>query len=365
MEILPIYQALLKQEEDGIYCVSLVDDPATQSNFMTFSKDIAELQKYSIQDDEKHIVSGVIMVAERPIYRRAGDFEFFVVFSKETLADMAKRMLKNGFQNNISVQHNGVPVEGVSLIELYIKDTEKGINPNFLDDVPEGSLIGSYKVENEELWQEIKKGEFKGFSIEALNTLEYTGIDMQKFNKVKKHKTTMAKLKEKLKKLLMEFASVETDKGTLNYDELAVGAEVFDENDEPAADGEYLTEEKVIVVAEGKITEIRDREVEETAEEVQVETEAAEEEEVVEETTETVEETVADEPEDELRKEIDELKAQVAAIREELDALKETVAAISNEPATESVVETFKRADRNENTGNKKIDNLRRIVNAR
>lgn len=362
--ILPIYKALLKQDDDCIYAVSLVDDPATQSNFMLFSKD-REIEKFSVQDEEKHLISGVLMLCDTPIYRRQGDFEFYVMFDRETLEGMAKRMLENGFQNNVNLMHNGVLVEGVSLVEIYIKDSAKGISPNFVEDVPDGTLMGTYKVENEEIWSAVKSGDFKGFSIEALNTFEYTGIDMQKFNKVKKHKTTMAKLKEKLKKLLMEFASVETDKGTLNYDELAVGAEVFDENDEPAADGEYLTEEKVIVVAEGKITEIRDREVEETAEEVQVETESAEEEEVVEETTETVEETVADEPEDELRKEIDELKAQVAAIREELDALKETVAAISNEPAVESVEETFRRVDAGEPTGNKKLDNLRRIVNAR
>lgn len=75
----------------------------------------------------------------------------------------------------------------------------------------------------------------------------------------------MSKLKEQLKKLLQEFASINTDKGEIFYEgELAVGIEIFDDNDNPLADGEYATEEKVIVVADGKVTEIREKEVVET-----------------------------------------------------------------------------------------------------
>lgn len=64
----------------------------------------------------------------------------------------------------------------------------------------------------------------------------------------------------KLAKLLLKFAEVETDKGLLTYEgELVVGNEVFIERDGeliPAEDGEYVAEDKTIVVKDGKIAEI-------------------------------------------------------------------------------------------------------------
>ena len=64
----------------------------------------------------------------------------------------------------------------------------------------------------------------------------------------------------KLARMVMKFAEVETDKGLLTYEgELVVGNEVFIEKDGeliPAEDGEYVTEDKTIVVKDGKIAEI-------------------------------------------------------------------------------------------------------------
>ena len=64
----------------------------------------------------------------------------------------------------------------------------------------------------------------------------------------------------KLSRMVMTFAEVETDKGLLTYEgELVVGNEVFIEKDGeliPAEDGEYVAEDKTIVVKDGKIAEI-------------------------------------------------------------------------------------------------------------
>lgn len=71
----------------------------------------------------------------------------------------------------------------------------------------------------------------------------------------------------KLRKSLLQLAEAQTDKGVLVAEsELVEGVEVFieDENGEwiPAADGEYATEDKIIVVADGKVAEIKDKEPE-------------------------------------------------------------------------------------------------------
>lgn len=71
-----------------------------------------------------------------------------------------------------------------------------------------------------------------------------------------------------LKFVMAKLASEKTDKGELSFEgELAVGTEVFVANEagepEAAPDGEYTAEDgKVIVVADGKVTEIRDAEPE-------------------------------------------------------------------------------------------------------
>lgn len=68
-----------------------------------------------------------------------------------------------------------------------------------------------------------------------------------------------------LKMALLKFSEVTTDKGTLTIDgELAVGAEVFIEVEGevvPAADGEYVLEDgRIVVVTEGKVSEIKEAE---------------------------------------------------------------------------------------------------------
>lgn len=68
------------------------------------------------------------------------------------------------------------------------------------------------------------------------------------------------KVKLTLQKLLLQFGEVSTDKGILEYtgEELVVGAEVFIDGN-PAPDGEYkIAEDKVIVVADGKVAEIKE-----------------------------------------------------------------------------------------------------------
>lgn len=128
------------------------------------------------------------------------------------------------------------------------------------------------------------------------------------------------KIKMSLQRMLMNFGEVSTDKGVLDYtgEELEVGTEVF-MNDEPAPDGEYETEEKVIVVAEGKVAEIREKEVEQP-----------EEVESVEEVVEAEEEVVPEEPalEDSLVEILKPLTDELNAVKSELETVKARLADI-------------------------------------
>ena len=169
---LPIYLAEIMDVDEGIYTISLVDEPATQKNFVCFKED-KEYEQFSVQDEEQRIISGVVMSANTPIYRRdKNGFEYYLVFSPETIKLMSEKLFADNNQNHIDVLHNEQIVNGLHLVELFLKDSSKGIAPSYLEDVPEGSLIASYKVRNEEVWNKIKAGELRGFSLAGLFSIK-------------------------------------------------------------------------------------------------------------------------------------------------------------------------------------------------
>lgn len=178
---LPIYNVTLEgidQEDIGIFVMSLVEFPAVETDFLQFEK--AE-QKFKIEDS-KHIVSGVAMLADTPIYRRNEKMgEFYVQFPKDVLRVLVEKYFKQGNQNFVNFQHNEATLteDAATLIESYFIDKERGICPNEFSDIPDGSWIVSYHINDDTLWNEIQtSGELNGFSIECA-----TNLDLAQFSK--------------------------------------------------------------------------------------------------------------------------------------------------------------------------------------
>ena len=379
---LPLYTANISEDYDGIYAVSLVDFPATETEWVCFEK--IQEQKYSIQDEDQHLLTGPIMLCQTPIYRRTPDgYEFNIIYTKETIKVMAEKMLSDMSHNNIDIQHDGEILDKgkVSLVELYIVDKEKGIDPKFID-VPDYSLMATYKVHDDSLWQECKNGKLHGFSLAGYFSIEH----IKKENFRKTH-TMLEAIKNKVKEFLLEFSNVSTDKGSIYWqgEELKEGLAVADENGEVIADGDYtLDDGRVITVKDGVISSISAPTAEEPAEETtetapdETKTEQAEEtttEEkqddteqkteqetsTEEETTETTEETKEPQVEESAAPEsqaekpasfyepvIDELKNSIGLIEGKLALLEETVKTINDslqdiicKPAVAPIQEQF------------------------
>lgn len=129
-----------------------------------------ERQSFAIQDEEERIITGALMLADTPIYRNDGNGEYYVVFSKDTIKKIAQKYFKKGYQNNVNLMHDsGQVMDGVTMFESWIVDEKRGIKPmKGFEDVKEGSWFGSFKVENEEVWNMIKDGKVKGFSVEGI-----------------------------------------------------------------------------------------------------------------------------------------------------------------------------------------------------
>lgn len=178
---LPIYKAVIDDETSGMYTISLVSEPAVESNFLYFNEQRKPLQ-FKVDNEEKRIVTGVIMRCNHPIYRIGiSGFEYYITFDKATIEKMAEKWLKEGLQGNVNLQHNpDAYVDGVLLKEVYFKDVERGINPIGFEDIEDGSLFGTYHILNDAVWESVKNGEFKGFSLEGyFNTVEVEQDDKE------------------------------------------------------------------------------------------------------------------------------------------------------------------------------------------
>lgn len=156
-------------------CISLVDDPAIEVNFLAFNKH--EKLAFAVQDEAKRIVTGPAIINGMPIYRRSPEMgEYMVVFDEQTIDNIILKYSKFNMWNNVSLQHNGENLDNVIMVEYFKKDSDKGIVPKGFEDVADGSLFVSYKVLDDELWQQIVNGDdLNGFSIEVNADLEPTG----------------------------------------------------------------------------------------------------------------------------------------------------------------------------------------------
>lgn len=326
--MLDTYELLLSDENDGIKFVSLVDMPAVEVGWQCYGKEKKPVQ-FSVT--EERVITGVVMIPDKLIYRRDGWYEYQVYYSRETIRNMCELMLKNDSYKYVDLNHDNETVgDKATLLEVFLKDTAKGINPTAFEDLPDGTMFCSYHINDEELWSKCKDGTFTGFSLEGLFSTKPA-----QYKKTSKN-NMLKSLKEKLAKILLEFGEIETDNGTLTYEgeEITVGTEVFI-GEGAAPDGEYKADGKVYTVAGGIVTAITDEATEETTEEETEETET-EEVEMEEETTE--EETV------DYQAEIDALKETIATLTAEIETIKE---AIKNIDVVEPIEEQFSKQEQN------------------
>lgn len=284
---IPVYDALIMDEDSGMIRISLVDDPAVMSNFQTFDAQKKHLM-YEVTDEEKRLVRGVIMRADFPIYRRDDSFgEYYIIYKADTIRQMAEKYLVENRQNDVNLMHeDGSDVDGVQMVQFFIKDSSAGVAPSCFDDIADGSLFGEFHVVNDDVWEQIKDGTYKGFSLEGVFDLvpEENKEEVQQivdtldgkfsriFKLIKSHKNMgkYKRFKAMLLKAIMEFGNITTDKGVVAWDgdeDLKAGDTVYIEDSEgnrtPAEDGDYKTEDgKIIVVVDGKVSEIKDPEAE-------------------------------------------------------------------------------------------------------
>lgn len=163
---LPLYDVYL-DDEKGLEFISIVEMPAIERNFIAFAEN--EHIKLSV-NDEQMIITGPALIPNKPIYRRNGAEEFFIVFSENTIKDLMMKYMSDK-SLGINLEHT-YETENASIIESYLINRDKGILHKDFEDMPDGTWIVSMKIHSEKLWNLIKEGNLNGFSIEGMISLQ-------------------------------------------------------------------------------------------------------------------------------------------------------------------------------------------------
>jgi len=153
-----------ENEYSGIDAISVVENPAIEEDFVALKNQEFKLAEV---DAEKRILMGPALIPNKPIYRKNEDKEYYIYFSKNTVKKASELFLMRGKQNNSTFEHQ-TPLQGMSVVESWlVEDDKQDKSRKYGLDVPVGTWMVSMKVNNEEVWQEVKAGKIKGFSIEG------------------------------------------------------------------------------------------------------------------------------------------------------------------------------------------------------
>ena len=164
-----LYELLIDENDlllSGVNAISIVENPAIQSDFIALGDQkpvlLAEVNK------DKQILMGAALIPSKPIYRKDGDEEYYVYFSKETIAKTAEAFFRNNNQNNATLEHAEV-LDNMTIFESWIvEDPEFDKSKKYGLEVPEGTWMVSMKVDDKDVWDNyVKDNKVFGFSIEG------------------------------------------------------------------------------------------------------------------------------------------------------------------------------------------------------
>jgi hypothetical protein len=163
-----VYELVIDDERvDEVMAISLVEDPAIESNFVFFDK---EEIKFSAVDNEKRLVMGPLLIPNKQILRVDGQgLPYYVFFRPETIKRLSEKYLEKKYTDKATLEHKK-PIADVVLVESWIVESrEKDKSKLYNINVPAGTWMGTMKINNDKIWEDyVKTGKVKGFSIEGI-----------------------------------------------------------------------------------------------------------------------------------------------------------------------------------------------------
>lgn len=312
---IPTYK--VEMDDSIITAISLVEEPAIESYFVCFGKE--EKKRHIIlSNQEKKIICGAVLIPDFPIYRyNEYDGEYYITFPAETIESLAYNYIANNQINTFTAQHEK-KVYGVNIIESWIKTSENDKSVDLGLDLPVGSWIVMAKVNDDNIWNEIKEGRMNGFSVES-----FLNFSELKFNN---HKN---------KEEQMQTIEVNDNFWSKLFDTIKAAFET-PQVEEPQAEAQA---EEVLDDLKEEVVEEAPKAEENMAEEEVVVEEPETAEEIAEEVVETVvmEEPTVEDAENKLQDVVDELNKKIDELNEEIETLKKENAKLSKQPEVKPV----------------------------
>ena len=208
--------------DSEVFAISLVSSPAIEEDFLYFNEDEKKVQMFA--DEEKHLIYGAVLVPRRHIYRydQENDFEYYLTFSAESIEKLSRDYMRNFRQSNTTLQHEEQAGD-VTMVESWIKSDlalDKSVALGLNKDLPVGTWLAGFYVNDVDTWERIKKGELKGFSVESLISLEDFSKDIKEINEEEEIKINMSadEFFERLKNMIMGIFKTD-EKIEENFDE--------------------------------------------------------------------------------------------------------------------------------------------------
>ena len=158
-------------QELAIDAISLVSAPAIEENWVFFGKEKNNLTLAKV-DEEKRMLVSPALIPNKQIFRYDPntDSDYYVYFSKDTVRKASELYLKNNNHHKATHEHSE-RVSGVLTVESWIIDDPKMDKSTLYGfSLPKGTWMVMMRIDNEELWKEIKEGNLKGLSIEGYFT---------------------------------------------------------------------------------------------------------------------------------------------------------------------------------------------------
>lgn len=180
----PLLRLEINGEEDGVNIISLVEYPAVERNFIQLSKEV----KLSLNEEKKELL-GVALIPDMPIYRRDKQGEYYITFNAESIRKIAIDFYRKLNVNMADIEHNHNIQNGITYFQSMIIDKEQGICPKAFKDLPNGTWIVGCKIDNTNVWDAVKNGNVKGFSIDG-------HFHTEQEERMNKQKPTMDTLEE-------------------------------------------------------------------------------------------------------------------------------------------------------------------------
>lgn len=307
---------LVTKDSEALKC-SLVTSPAMESDFVAFNEETPLVEKFA--DEKKHMITGVVAIPNKPIFRRNADGEEYdLIFSEEAIEHMAKSYLKNYRNNDVTLQHQE-DTDGVFLVEQWIKNDmvyDKSISLGLSKELPIGSWFQTYYVDSNDVWKRIEEGELRGFSLEATVGLE----EFEKQDNNMNIETNDMGFWNKMKSILQEvFTSTALAKQDPPLDE---GTEINQEVEEAKL-------EKVTMEEETPPTEPNPEHTE-AVEEVKVE-------DTKEEQTETNPEPTEEPKPNPLEELVKTLTEEIKALKESNEGLNKKIKELNKQPSAKPI----------------------------